>query len=76
MLEENIPDNSILIRCFVNGVFSYYKNADIPVSTIKSFLTLLRQSTKEKKNIILSHIHSRLDAIDRQEERPGDDIPF
>lgn len=76
MLEENIPDNRSLIRCFMDGEYIYYPKVDIPVSTLKNFIILLRQSTKEKKNIILSNLHSKLDAIERYQETPEYDIPF
>ena len=73
MLEEYIPNNSILISCFIDGEYSYHKNTEFSVSVLKSFLILLRQSTKEKRNIILGNIHSKLDAVPRSSP---DDIPF
>lgn len=76
MLEEYIPNNAILIRCFIDGEYNYRTNAEFPVSILKSFLILLRQSTKEKKNIILGNIHSKLDAIPRHRPPVDDDIPF
>lgn len=78
MLEEYIPDNTALIRCFVNGSYYFNKSYYIPISIVKSFLELLRSCSKEKRNIILSNLHSKLDAIERYEETPdfGDDIPF
>ena len=75
MLEEYIPNNSILISCFIDGEFRYHTESEFPVSVLKSFLILLRQSTKEKKNIILGNIHAKLDAIPRHRP-PVDDIPF
>jgi len=76
MLEENIPNNTTLIRCFVNGGYTFYPTIEIPVNGLRNFIILLRQSTKEKKNIILSNIHSKLDAVERFQETPEDDIPF
>lgn len=79
MLEEYIPSNNALIKCFVNGSYSYYGgNFLVPIHLIKSFLELLRSCSKEKQNIILSNLHSRLDAVDRY-DKPAefdDDIPF
>lgn len=76
MLEEYIPNNTALIRCFVNGGYTFYPKTEIPVNVLRNFVILLRKSTKEKKNIILSNLHSKLDAIKRYEERVEDDIPF
>ena len=78
MLEECIPSNSNLIRCFVNGSYYFDNSSYILVSTIKLFLELLRSCSKEKRNIILSNLHSKLDAIVRydKESEFDDDIPF
>ncbi len=79
MLEEYIPSNNALIKCFINGSYSYYNNNYyIPTSIIKSFLELLRSCSKEKQNIILSNLHSKLDAVQRYDKAPefDDDIPF
>jgi serine/threonine-protein kinase len=72
MLEESIPDVSNLINCFVKGLYYYTKGKQFSVYIIKNFIDLLRSSSKEKKNIILSNIHTKLDAIDRYD----DDVPF
>lgn len=77
MLEECLPDNAKIIRCFVDGAFNYKAKVKISVYTIRSFLLLLRKSPKEKRNIILINIHSKLDSISRYELKPFDDnIPF
>ena len=78
MLEENLPNNVALTRCFINGEYSYYKKNSFPVSVLKDFIDLLRSCSKEKRNIVLSNLHSRLDAINRYEEKTefDDDIPF
>jgi len=75
MLEENIPSSPTLLKCFING--SYYSmRRPISVQTLKSFVELLRACSREKKNIILSNIQSRLDSIPRYEDSDEDDIPF
>ena len=77
MLEESLPDNTSLTRLFINGSYYYNKNIDFPIYVIKNFLNLLRSCSIEKKNIILSNIHTKLDAISRYKEiTTDDDIPF
>lgn len=77
MLEEYIPNNNLLVKCFVNGSYYYSRNHHIPIQTLKLFLELLRSCSKEKQNIILSNLHSKLDAIETYNKSPDfDDIPF
>lgn len=76
MLEEFLPHNVALCRCFTGGAYFYQKSNEVPVSTVKSFLDLLRVSSKEKKNIIIRNIHSKLDSIKRYDEPTSDEIPF
>lgn len=77
MLEESLPDNTTLIRFFINGSYYYNKKFNFPIYVIKNFINLLRSCSIEKKNIILSNIHTKLDAIPGYEETvPDYDIPF
>ena len=79
MLEENLPDNSQLSRFFINGHYYYNRNYSFPIYLLKSFIELLKSCPVEKKNIIISNIHSRLDSIDRYENEnifSDEDIPF
>ena len=79
MLEESISDSNLIIRCFVNGAHYFKKRFYIPVDQLKSFIQLLRSCSKEKRNIILSNLYTKLDAIERYEEMDDgfdDDIPF
>lgn len=78
MLEEQIPNNSILTRCFVDGSYYFQRTKYFPVSYLKQFLNLLRQSSIDKKNIIISNLQSKLDSIERYYEDNDfdDDIPF
>lgn len=77
MLEEIVPDNSLVISSFVNGGYTYSPREIILVEHIKSFIELLRASSKEKCNIILSNIHTKLDVISRfNQTEPDEDIPF
>jgi len=75
MLEEAIPDRTKLIRIFISGSY-YYTKSVFPVEKLKDFIGLLRSCSVEKRNIILSNIHSKLDSITRYDEIPEDDIPF
>jgi len=76
MLEENLPDTSWLTACFINGEYYSIKKGIFPVSSIKSFIDLLRSCSNEKRNIIFSNIQSKLDAIERYDKKASDDIPF
>ena len=75
MLEEYLPSNSELIQCFING--SYYFSRKLTFSThlVKSFLLLLQSCSPEKKNIIFSNLHSKLDSVERYEIKE-EEIPF
>lgn len=76
MLEETAPDAASIIRCFVDGGFSYYKTG-LQLEPVRGFLNLLRASPEEKKRIILANVLTRLDAIPRFAEKATDDeIPF
>jgi len=81
MLEELIPDSSRLLRCFISGTYYFKRNISFEISALKSFIHLLRASSQEKKNIILSNLYSKLDSIERYYDEPNDtpfndDIPF
>jgi len=79
MLHENVPSNNDLIRIFVKGEFWFSKKHPVSVSSLREFLGLLRQSSKDKQAILLDNIHSKLSTI---EDRPkpvfdlDDEIPF
>ncbi|MGA1980605.1 MAG: serine/threonine-protein kinase [Sedimentisphaerales bacterium] len=76
MLEEHLPNNSSLIQCFVNGSYYFSNENTFSVTLIKSFIDLLRSCSKEKRNIIFSNLHSKLDAVERYDLKAEDDIPF
>lgn len=76
MLEEEVPDSALIISCFLNGTY-YRKRAGFPVWVVKSFLSLLRSCSREKQNIILANLQTKLDSLPRYEDEPvEDDIPF
>ena len=77
MLEEFLPSNVPVISCFLNGSYYFRKNKYFPVSTLKAFIELLRSSSRDKKNIIISNLYSKLDVIERYTETQCDgDVPF
>lgn len=77
MLEEFLPDNSAIVECFINGSYYFSKHLSFPVYVLKSFIDLVRSCSKEKRNIILSNIHSKLDVVNRyNEEIAFEEIPF
>ena len=77
MLEETVPDSTLVIRCFLNGPY-YYKKTGFTVEPVKDFLHLLKTSSQEKMRIIMANLHTRLDAIMRYSDKEinYDDIPF
>lgn len=76
MLEHYVPNAAVVLRCFVLGRYHYRPNG-LPVWVVRDFLKLLKTSTEEKKRIILSNLHTKLDAIPRCEKNEDDDdIPF
>ena len=78
MLEETIPKNNLIINCIVNGAFYYSNSSGFYVTTLKRFIDLLRSSSREKKNIILSNLQTKIDTIPRYSEESSDtnDVPF
>lgn len=78
MLEEYLPSNSAIAKCFINGSYYFSRQYVVSVSTLKSFIDLLKSCSKEKKNIILSNLLTKLDAVERYEDNVNfdDDIPF
>lgn len=74
MLEDTAPDAAPILRSFVSGMY-HYITAGFPVQVVKDFVMLLKSTTQEKKRIILTNLHARLDAITRYDD-PPDDFPF
>lgn len=78
MLEEYLPSSSLVTKCFLNGTYYYSKNNYFPVHEVKAFIELIRSCSKDKKNIIINNLCSKLDSIERYIEPPVDfdDAPF
>ena len=75
MLEEALPKNTLLIRCFLDGAY-YFGSQAVPVSLVKEFLDLFRSCGRERRQIILSNLYTKLDALNRYDAKADDDIPF
>lgn len=80
MLEEYLPTVSLLIACFINGTYYYqqqYKH--MSVIEMNNFIQLLKNSSQEKRNIILNNLETKLEAIERYSKNidiDEDEIPF
>lgn len=78
MLEEEIPDSAIVLRCLMEGNW-YYRKGGFQVAVLRNFLKFLRGANIEKQKIALANLHTRLDAIKRYTKpdlKLDDDIPF
>lgn len=75
MLEDTLPDSSVLLNILLRGGYSYRK-VGFPTFALKNFLELLLASTLAKQRIILANLHGRLDAVTRYEVTGDNDIPF
>ena len=78
MLERYLPNNNELLQCLINGNFRWFPKHNIPINLLQSFISLLKSCPVERKNIIISNIHSRLDSIERFDPDfiLDEDIPF
>jgi serine/threonine-protein kinase len=76
-MEYNIQNTSDLSRAFIKGKYKYYPKKEVNVYNLKSFIKLIKNSNKEKKNIIKLCIINRLRTI-KVVDQDGfaDDIPF
>ena len=74
-LENFIQDNSQLIRCFINGAFTYNSRNDIEVARVIEFYQLLQRLTPNKQKIVLDNIYTRLAKI-KIDVIHDDDLPF
>lgn len=75
MLEHYAPTNNTVAGCFLNGSYYYRRDKFFPVTEIKAFIEFIRSCSKDKKNIVISNLCSKLDSIQRYSE-PYEDIPF
>lgn len=66
------PDK--IMTVFIVGNFKYYPGKQININSVKVFLDLLNNSSKEHREIILKNLFSRIDEIKR--EFFEEDVPF
>lgn len=78
MLEKYVPSNAPVLACFLNGAYYYSNKQFIEVQNLKNFLQLLKSCSREKKDIVVNNIFTRLNTTTRyQPSTPfDDDIPF
>ena len=78
MLEDFIPKSNLIINCFVKSGYYYKSHEGFEVATLKNFVDLFRSCGREKKNIILSNLQTKLDALPHYESEKEDleDLPF
>jgi serine/threonine-protein kinase len=74
MLEEYIQNPSSLIKCFVNGQYSFFPNNLVSVSCVSDFIKLLKSTPDDKRKIIINNLWNRLDSIPRRDF--AEDLPF
>lgn len=83
MLEEYVPDASLVLSAFLTGAYKY-RRAGFPVSALKDYLHLLKRSSVEKQRILLANLQTRLNSQPEYETKKigsgfddmDDDIPF
>lgn len=76
MLEQFVPDVTVVVRCFLVGTY-YYRRSELHVAHVRDFLHLMKSSTEEKKRIILANLHTKFDALPRySQSEDANDVPF
>jgi hypothetical protein len=76
MLEEYVPSGTVVLRCFINGTYYYNARHSFRVELLRNFLDFFRSCSREKKNIVVGNLQTRLDAVKRYAAKFDDDIPF
>ena len=77
MLEYLVLNNNKVISCFCNGSFTYKIRPSIfTVQELKEFTNYIKSCSKDKQNIILSNLHSRLDAVEHYNDSTDNVVPF
>lgn len=78
MLEPYVPNPGVVIRCFLEGTYGYYKKSRLSVDRVRDFLRLFKSATEEKRRLILANLRTRLDMLPArpQSSISQDDIPF
>lgn len=81
MLEESVPDPTVISSELLLGSYTYSKNYNFPTEVLGDFADLLRRAPTAKRSIILANLNSKLATIERKPRAPAfdsedDDIPF
>lgn len=78
MLEDVVPKNTLISSCFINGTYYFNSKAEFYVYTLKEFVDFFRSCSREKKNIVLGNLQTKLDSIPHYDQEPefDEDIPF
>jgi eukaryotic-like serine/threonine-protein kinase len=83
MLEEYVPDASLVLGAFLTGAYKY-RRTGFPVSALRDYLHLLKRSSNERQRILLANLQTRLNSVQKYETKKAgsgfddvdDDIPF
>ncbi len=73
-LEEYLPGNARLIRCFIAGGFLYRRKKNITTQAVADFYQLLSSLPAAKQQIICDNIYHRLSTINTVPEQ--ENLPF
>lgn len=73
-LERFLQDNTLLIRCFIAGRYSYFPSKNIPVKILVDFYSLITSLDAGKRRILFDNIFTRLSTI--RVEIADDELPF
>ena len=74
ILEDYLQDNRKLIRCFLNGSYTFNKMKNISVSDITNFYRLLKEASETQRAVIIENLVTRLKSISI--EISEDSLPF
>ena len=72
-LETYIQNNQILINSFIKGSYTYKQKKLVPVSDVKNFYVWWLKLSNRRKQVVLSNLWVRLDAIERSDKY---ELPF
>ena len=79
MLEEWIPSPQTISSAFIKGAYYYSRSYSFDVSTLKNFLSLIKNTTSNRKKIIFSNLRFKLESLPTYTEDAfdlDDEIPF
>jgi serine/threonine-protein kinase len=75
ILEANIQNNNLLVRCFITeGAFMYDRSVHVPMEVYINFLKLLNDAPEFKQRLIINNIANRIRKT--RIKTIEDDLPF